>query len=75
MLLSWGVHQKQKAKPELDTGEDLIGKSFYACVDDGGTSPAHYIITGVGDPVAYADLYNGPVPPYLHCIDIFLRFH
>ena len=27
--------------------------------------PAHYIITGVGDPAAYADLYKGPVAPYL----------
>ena len=60
-----GGTPKQKTKPELDTGEDLIGTSFYACVVDGDTSPAHNIITGVGDPVAYADLYKGPVPPYL----------
>ena len=60
-----GGTPKRTVQQEVDTGEDLIGKSFYACVDDGDTSPAHYIITGVGDPAAYADIYKGQVPPYL----------
>ena len=65
MSLSWGVTPQQKVKPELGAGENLIDKPFYACVDDGDTSPAHYTITGVGDPAAYAHLYKGSVPPYL----------
>ena len=60
-----GGTPEKKARQEVDTGEDLVGKSFYACVDDGDASPSHYIITGVGDPEVYADLYKGPVPPYL----------
>ena len=50
---------------EVDTGEGLVGMTFYACVGGGGEAPVQYIVTTVGDPAAYAGLYKGPAPPFL----------